>query len=148
VWLGAALVRMQPNHPPYRTYQSARNQRGKCRSPGRCFHLLSTRTGDSSVRSSLALASVVIKVNHTQAKTINLRSESGRSLPNLEERRRSYLYFIGTAYADKTAPTVPSTKTTSCCLNLLLGTDRPAWAFTSLPARCRLFICAAVPEQQ
>jgi hypothetical protein len=76
-----------------------------------------------SARSSLALASVVIKVNHTRAQNINLRSDlvavfhSGRSLANLADGEHSYLSFIGTAYADKTAPTVLSTKTSSFSLN-------------------------------
>jgi hypothetical protein len=76
-----------------------------------------------SARSSLALASVAIKVNHTRAKNINLRSDlvavvhNGRSLANLAEGGHSYLSFIGTAYADKTAPTVLSTKTSLFSLN-------------------------------
>jgi hypothetical protein len=76
-----------------------------------------------SARSSLALASVVIKLNHTRAKNINLRSDlvavfhSGRSFANLAEGGHSHLRFIGTAHAGKTAPIVPSTKTSSFSLN-------------------------------
>jgi hypothetical protein len=38
------------------------------------LHVLSALTGDNSARSSLLLASVDIKVDHTRAKNINLRS--------------------------------------------------------------------------
>ena len=43
---------------------------------------------------------------------------SGGTLPNLDEGGHSYLSFIGTAYADNTAPTAPFTKTSSFSLSL------------------------------
>jgi hypothetical protein len=51
----------------------------------RCFHVLSFLTGDNSAWSSLPLASVVIKVNHTRDKNINLRSDL---LDNIQETAR------------------------------------------------------------
>src|SRR6266566_547386 len=56
-----------------------------------CLHVLSTLTGDDSARSSLALASVVIKLNHTRAKNINLQSDL---LDDIQE-----VFLVGTPAA-------------------------------------------------
>ena len=50
---------------------------------------------------------------------------NGRSLPNLDEREHSYLTFIGTAYADKTAPIVSSTRTYILAISKINLHDAP-----------------------
>ena len=122
---------------------------------------LSTLTGDNSVRPSLALASIIIKVNHARAKNITIICgpisleifkkqlvavfRSGRYLPNLAERAHSYLSFIGTAYARETVSTLPSVHE-NCILLFKLTKQLGQLGHTHLRkfASAMLSACAAV----